>query len=449
MELAAHFERGHDYPRAVHYYRQAGQNALKGSAPREAVSHFTKALELLATFPDTADRAQQELGLRMPLGLALITTRGYAAPEVEAAFTRAHELCQQVGETPQLFPVLRGLYAFYNTRAQFQRARELGEQCLALAQRQQGAALLVEAHYALGITLFFLGEYASSREHLEQGIAVYDPQQYRSGTYLYGQDPRVGCLTYLAPILWYLGYPDQALEKSREALTLAHELSHPFSLAFALYLAAGFRQNLRDAQAAQELAEAAIALSNEKGFALLLATGTMVQGWALAEQGQGEEGLTQMHRGLTDYRATGAELGWPLFLARLTEVYEKVGQREEGLSLLTEALATVNKTGGRTYEAELYRLRGELTLAQSKVQGLASSVQKGAEEDFLQAIEVARRQQAKSLELRAVMSLSRLWQQQGKEKEARQVLAEIYGWFTEGFDTADLKEAKALLQELT
>ncbi len=255
------------------------------------------------------------------------------------------------------------------------------------------------------------------------------------------------CRTDVNLALWSLGYPDQALRRSHEALTLAQELSHPFSLAIALCFAAELHQYRREGRATQERAEAAITLCTEQGFALWLATGTILRGWALAEQRQGEEGIAQIRQGLVAYRAMGSELARPQFLALLAEAYGKASQPEEGLSVLAEALAVVNKTGERFCEAELYRLKGQLTL-QSQVESHKSKVEE-AEACFHKAIDIARRQQAKSLELRAVVSLSRLWQQQGKQEEARKLLSEIYNWFTEGFDTKDLQEAKALLAALS
>jgi predicted ATPase len=260
--------------------------------------------------------------------------------------------------------------------------------------------------------------------------------------------------------LWLLGYPDQALERIHEALTLAHELAHPYSLGFALGSAAWLHQFRRERQAAQERAEVLIALTTEQEFAQWLADGTIIRGWALAEQGKGEEGTTQMHQGLAALRVTRAEFEQPYWLARMAEAYGKGGQAEEGLSVLAEALAIVDKTGVRFYEAELYRLKGELTLQQFKVQGSKFKVEESsesgvwsleseAEEYFQKAIAIAKRQQAKSLELRATTSLARLWQRQGKQHEARNMLSEIYNWFTEGFDTKDLQEAKALLEELS
>jgi len=300
------------------------------------------------------------------------------------------------------------------------------------------------------VVLYRLGELASAREHFEQSLALYNSQTRHFQAFLSTSEIYlgIGCLSNIALVLWTLGCPDQALKRSHEALARAQELSHAYSLAYALGSAAQLHQFRREGPAGQERAEALIALCSEHGFPLWLAMGTMRRGWALVEQGQREEGIVQLQQGMATYRATGAEALRPGQLATLAWAYGKMGQAEEGLSVLTEALATVNKTGERSFEVELYRLKGTLAL-QSKVQGPRAQVEREAEECFQKAIEIARKQQAKSLELRAVMSLARLWQQQGKEEEARQMLAEIYGWFTEGFDTKDLQEAKALLKELT
>ncbi|MBI3325820.1 MAG: hypothetical protein HYZ81_03845 [Nitrospinae bacterium] len=451
-ELAHHYSRSGNTERAVAYLQRAGQQALQRSAHGEAIAQLTTALELLNTLPDTVERTQQELLLQTTLGPALMAAKGYAAPEVEQAYTLARELCQHVGQTPQLFPVLWGLWAFYLVRRQGQTARELGEQLLTLAQRQQDQALLLIAYQSLGVTLYYLGELPPARAHLERGIALYDPQQHRSLAFRYGGDPGVHCRIWAARALWSLGYPDQALQRSHEALTLAWELAHPLSLAAALYWAGSLHQSRWETRAAQERAEAAMTLSSEQGFPFWLAAATMLRSWTLAERGQGAEGIARMHQGLAALRATGAGIAQPYYLGLLAEAYGKGGQTEEGLRVLAEALAAAHTSGERYYEAGLYRLKGELLLAQEgkrqRAKGKSEEVTE-AEECFRKAIEIAQHQSAKSLELRAVMSLSRLWQQQGKKEEARHMLAEIYGWFTEGFDTADLKEAKALLRELT
>jgi predicted ATPase len=473
-ELAVQFERGRNYHKAVQYLQQAGENAVRRSAHQEAITLLTKGLELLQALPNTPERAQQELRLQITLGPSLMAIKGNGCPEAGNTYTRAREICQQVGETPQLRSALGGLLSFHLAREELQTARELGEQLLSLTQHLHDPALLVGPHHALGHTLFSLGELVLAREHLEQGIALYNPQKRRSYTFHSAVvDPGMGCLSYAALTLWVLGYPDQALKRSHEALTAAQELSSPYSLAFALDLAAMLRQFSRESQAAQEQAESAITLCAKQGFPFYLAWGISLRGCALAEQGQVEEGIAQIRQGLAAWQATGAERHRPYFLTLLAEAYGKAGQTEEGLTVLVEALAAVNKTGGRVWEAELYRLKGELTLKQSRVQSLGSSVktsgkakvesgklqvpstqplapspQTEAEACFRKAIEIAQKQQAKSLELRATTSLARLWQQQDKKKEAHRMLAEIYGWFTEGFDTKDLQEAKALLAEL-
>jgi class 3 adenylate cyclase/predicted ATPase len=403
--LAHHYTAAGLNDQAIGYWQQAGQRAIERSANVEAVSHLTRGLALLLTLPDTVERMQQELMLQVTLGVPLMATKGYAAPEVEMAYVRARELCQQLEARsgvplPVLFPVLHGLYRFYIVRANFQTAQELGERLLTLAQSVQDPALLLEAHLALGIILFFLGELVPAREHVERGIALYDPQQHRSHAFLYGQDPGVICRCYAAWALWHLGYPNQGLQRISEALTLAEELSHPYSLVFALCIAAMQHQHRREGPATQERVEAAVLRSTEQEFLFWLAWGTILRGWALAEAGQSEEGIAQMRQGLQTWQAIGVEIARPYALARLTEAYGKSAQVDEGLTVLAEALTAVHITGERFYEAELHRLRGELLL-QSGIRPPASVVttpdarhqtpDMAAEECFQQALAVARR----------------------------------------------------------
>jgi predicted ATPase len=301
---------------------------------------------------------------------------------------------------------------------------------------------LLGAHWALGGALCCLGEFAPAREQWEQGFALYNPQQHHANASLYGFDLGVFCLCWAPHALWHLGYPDQALAMSREALARGQQLSHPFGLAVALNYAAMLHQFRREPYAVYERTEAAVALCAEQGFAYYLAWGTTMQGWARAAPGQDEEGIAQIRRGLAALRATGAALRLPYYLALLAEVCGQTGLAAEGLTLLAEALAQAHKTGESWTEAELHRLKGELLLA------LSADNHAEAEGCFHQALAVARQQQAKSLELRTAMSLARLWQQQGKRTEAWELLAPLYSWFTEGFDTADLQEARALLEAL-
>jgi len=442
-ELLAHHYTEAALPEpAVAYWQRAGQRALARSANLEAINHVTTGIELLKTLPETPEHAQQALTLHIALGAALLVAKGHAAPEVEHAYIQAHALCQQVGETQQLAPVLFGLWRFYLVRSQLHTARELGEALLRLAQRTNDPALAAMASYALGSSWLWLGAVPAARQHLEAGIARYTPDQHRALMLRMAQYPGVAYRANAVHPLWLLGYPDQALARLHDTLALAHELSHPDSLASARYWAAFDSQLRRDVPAVLQHAEAAVALSTEHGLPLWLAGGTTIRGWALAMQGQGKEGMTQVCQGIAAWRATGAVLHVPYFCTLLAEVSDHLGHPDDGLQAMAEAHTLVVKHEERYWEAEVCRLRGVLLLQQR------GTPQAEPEAWLQRALDVARRQEAKSLELRAVMSLSRLWHQQGKCAEARELLAPIYSWFTEGFDTPDLQEAKALLETL-
>jgi predicted ATPase len=440
--VAQHYTAAGYHEQAVVYWQRAGQHASDRSAHLEAISHFTTGIELLTTLPETPAHTQQALSLHIALGAALQIAKGHAAPEVEHAYTQARTLCQQVGETPELVPVLFGLWRFYLVRAQLHTARELGDTLLRLAQRTNDPALAVIAHYALGATWLWLGALPVARQHLEEGSARYTPDQHRAPVFRMGNNLGVGCRQFAALTLWVLGYPAQALARLHEALTLAHELSHPYSLAFARCWAAYVYQLRRDVPAVHEHAEAAVALSTEQGFPIWAAWGTSLHGWALAMQGQGEAGLAQVRQGIAAWRATRAAVGVPFFYTLLADVCAHLGHPADGLQALAEAHTLMEQHDERWWEAEVCRLRGVLLLRQTMPQ------QEEAEACFQRTLDVARRQEAKSLELRAAMSLVRLWQHQGKHADAHALLAPVYRWFTEGFDTADLQEAKALLEGL-
>jgi predicted ATPase len=440
--LAYHYTEAGLNEQAVHYWHTAAQRAVERSAHVEAISHLRQGLAVLQTLPETPARLQRKVDMLIALGASVLATQGYAAPEVGELYTSAQQICAHLEAPHQLFPVLRGLWNHYYVRAELQTAHTLGEQLLALAHHVQHPAMLVAAHRDVGATCFQLGAVAAAHTHFAQGIALYDPQQHRASVFLHGQDAGVLCRSYAAAALWYLGYPDQAWARIQEAVTLAQQLAHPFSLNFALGEAAMFHQCRREAQATQECAEATIVLATAQGFRHWRARGVVLRGWALAQQGQGKAGIEQITQGLRDYRATGAQLALPHYLALLAEAYSTRGQPAAGLTVLTEALALVDQTGVRLWEAELYRLKGALLLQQS------SKTCREAETCFQHAMAIAHNQQAKSWELRAATSLAHLWQQQGKRDEAKQVLGDVYGWFTEGFDTADLQEAKALLEPL-
>jgi predicted ATPase len=316
-----------------------------------------------------------------------------------------------------------------------------------LAEHTKVSLSVAMAHHMMGWLLVCLGEFSPALDHAEHVINLDVPQRLHAVGVVYGIDYAVQCLSYTSAALWFLGYPEQALKRSREALALARELDHPYSLADAQSSGGAMAHLLRrDLEAAQALADESLTLASEHDFRYFAAQATVQRGRALAEQGQIEEGIAQLRQGFAYWEATGVQYRRPLFLAWLAEAYGKAGQAEEGLSVLDEALTQVEQTGERYYEAELHRLKGELLMMQDD-ESEASLHQ--AEGCFQRAIQVARRQQAKSCELRAVMSLCRLWQRQGKAAEAHQMLTEIYNWFTEGFDTADLIEAKTLLEELS
>jgi predicted ATPase len=428
---------------AIAYWQRAGEHASDRSAPLEAISHLTTGIALLTTLPETPARTQQAVTLHLALGAALQMTKGLAAPEVEQAYTQARAWCQQLGETPALVPVLFGLWRFYLERPQLHTARELGDTLLRLAQRAHDPALAVLAHQALGVTWFYLGGLPAARTHLEEAIARYTPDQRRTPAFRIGPDPGAGCRIFAAWALWVLGYPAQALARIHEALALAHELSHPYSLAYARFHAAFVSQYRRDVLAVHEHAEAAVALATAQGFPLIVAYGTSLRGWTLALQGQGEAGLSQLRQGIAAQRATGGAVLVPYRCTVLAEVSAHLGYPADGLQALAEAHTLVEQQEDRYWAAEIARLRGVVLLRQP------GTPPAEAETWLQRALDVARRQEAKSLELRAAMSLSRLWQQHGKQVEARALLAPVYGWFTEGFDTADLQEAKALLEELS
>jgi predicted ATPase len=454
-ELAVHFERGRDYTRAVQYRQQAGQRASQRGANTEAVSHVTIGLELLKTLPDTPARMQQELTLQLTLGALRTATHGFAAPEVAQAYGRARELCEQTGAREQIFPALVAVAHYHAMRAEHKTARELSERLYAIAQDSQNPDLLIEAHFIQGDTLIWIGEFLEGRAHLEQGIALYDPDKHRAHAFSYGLDPGVLCRLMATQVLWLLGYPDQALTRAQEALELVQDFPHANSVSIAMAAMALIHSYRRDWPSAQKHAEATVAYATEHDLPYLVAQMSIFWGAALASLGHADEGITKMKEGLALQRAIGGRILQQLWLGLQVEAYIDAGRYAEGWAALEEAMTVRPNHGDRYWEAELYRLKGELLLAQARPNSktpdfqYSPAVKMEVEACYQQAREVARELSAKSLELRAAISLARLWQQQGKREEAHQLLAEIYGWFTEGFDTKDLQEAKELLAELS
>jgi len=441
--VAHHYTSAALTEQAIDYWRKAGERAIQRSANAEAIDHLAKGLELLETLPESLQRAQTELQLQTCLGPALTATRGYAAHDVEAAYIRARELSKSVGDTSKVFSVLRGLWVYYFIRADLHEAHELGKQLLDLAQRERHPGYLLEAHRAIGQILLYRGEFVESRLHLEEGIALYDPDEHRSHIYLYGNDPGIACSSYQAYVLWFLGYPDQALRQSEKALSLARELAHPFSLTFALAFAAYLHQHLRDVEATRALADETVAISREQGFPFWANQERILRGWAQAEQGAVEDGTTELRTGLDAYRAMGSGLGCPWFLGLLAEVYAKSGRASEGLRALEDCFTTIEKTGERFYLAEMHRLRGELI---ASLRGVDAAAEVDACYD--RSKEIAHEQSAKSWELRAVVSQARFWRDLGRPRAARDLLLPVYERFTEGLDTTELTQARRLLDEL-
>jgi len=449
-QLARHFEAAGMIPKAVDYLLQAGDRAVQLSAYEEAIALFTRGLALLQSLPDTQARREQELALQLALSAPLLAARGWGASEYALTCNRVYELCRQIDSTPQLLQALFVQADLCRAQGKYQESLNLGEQYYSLAQRAHDPLHVALAHWTLGATRFFRGECLLARPHLESAIALYDPQQFRSLTSFTGPDMGAVCLSWLSWALWILGYPDQALERSQEALALAQELDHPFTLAFALAFAGcGFRLLRREALVAQEAIDSLWQLTGGEEITAMQAWAMVFRGWGQAVQGQAclepgrrvEEGIALMCEGMAAWEAMDAVSGRSFQAIPLVEAYGQAGQPDQGLSVLDEVLALVERTDERLCEAELHRLKGDLLL-------MAGDGEVQAEDCYRQAIAVARRQQARSWELRATMSLCWLWQQQGRSAEAREMLVPVYGWFTEGFDTPDLRDAQTLLEEL-
>jgi predicted ATPase len=443
-ELARHYSRTENTAKAIEYLRLAGIQAAARGAYEEAVAQLSRGLELVPELPEGAEREQHELLLMLALGPALRTTKGFAAPEVENAYGRAAEICTRVGESPQLWQALYGLWLFYAVRADLQRARALAEQLLQSAGPSGDAWRLFRGHEAVGITLYWQGELREAREHLQQAFDLGGPLRQRLDTLPYeAVDGLLINRGYRADVLFALGYPDQAVRASRENVALAQEIGRPSALTFALMFDGGLHQFLGNVEVARERAEAVVALATEHGFYQFVVFGMLMRGSAVAGGGQIEAGITEMRGALDAMRAAGAELLRPHYTGILAEAYGKVGQPAQGIALIAEAVDCMNRTGQCVVEAQLQRIKGDLLLAVSRDRHAE------AEDCFLHAIDCARRQSAKSMELAAALSLSRLWREQGKNEDARTLLAEIYGWFTEGFETRDLRAAKVVLDELS
>lgn len=436
-ELAALWESARDYDRAAGYFCIAAQQASKVFAIREAVQLARRGLAMVEKLADSRERGEQELSLLVVLANALIATQGYGAPEVEQTYARAQQLGHQLGQTAHLLPVLWGLNAMNLMRANYRKVMQPGQEFLHLIEKEKSPAVVI-AHRVLGQAFLFSGELAPAREHFEQIVSIYDPALHRPLTWLYAQEPGMAGHALLGLTLWLSGYPDQALAHSRESLRLGREVCQANSHANALFWAGLHCQFRRDWQQVREFGEAMTALAQEQGLAFWLAVGAYLHGSALALSEQTAEGIDEARRGIAGIQSAGSELLRSCCLCFLAEAYGSAGMPAEGLLVLDDAQALIVKKEERFWEAEVCRVRGELLLQQGSDESEIDAC-------FQKAIAIARRQQAKSLELRAAVSLARFSQRQSKAADAERTLAGIYGWFTEGFETADLETAKSLL----
>ncbi len=441
--LAHHFTEAGAADQAVAYWRRAGDRALERSAFIEATAHLTKGLEQLAARPDSGQHGQQELALQAALASALAATEGYAAAETGKALMRARELCREVGDTQQLSEVLYGVWAYFYAGGDCHAGLELAEECFELVRHEGKRTHLMAAHSMLGQSLASLGRFDMAQDHLEKSIALYEPEEDRSLALVYADDPALASQFYLTIVLWLKGFPEQAIAPSHDTVDEAEALSHAYSRGLFLCGYAVGRCLRREPEETQEIARAAIDFSTEQNIAVFTSMATLLSGWALAESGQPEEGIAQIRRGVAGWTATGAGFFTPLWLAFLAAQCHGRGKFEEGLEVLNDAFDAIRRNGEDAWTSELERLRGDCLLS------ISPDNIPEAETSFRRAIEVAKHQNARSLELRAATSLARLWRNQDKTAEAHDLLAPVYGWFTEGFDTADLKDAKALLEELS
>ena len=440
--LGYHLTEAGQPERAVTYWQKAGENAIRRAAHVESLVYFDRALESLSALPESLDAFHQEVQIRISVGPILLVTKGYAAQEVKINYSRMIELCDHIGDKQKYCQALAGLSVFHLVRSEYHKSLDICEELLNIAQNENEESLEIWAYRGMGNAHFWLGDFHLSKGHFEQVFKLYNPRKIYNVAYVSGSHVTLHCLLYDALLLEWLGFPDRAVKRSQEALNFANEEFDPFNLAAASIFAANLHYSRRDIKLTQEYAQAAIKLSTDKGFPFWIAVGSILLGWTIALQGNSKDGVLLIHNGLKAHKATGAEQFKPWGKVALAEAYMRGGQIKESLETIEEAIAFIERTNERFIETEVIKLKGELLIAQS------SDNQAEAEACFNKAIEIAQGKEAKYFELMATMSLCRLWRNEGKRQAAREKLAEIYGWYTEGFDTPYLQEAKALLDEL-
>jgi predicted ATPase/DNA-binding winged helix-turn-helix (wHTH) protein len=440
-QLAVLYETARDPGRASDYFLLAAQHAQGIFANQEAIALARRGLALLNKIPESPERTRKELDLQVTLAFSCLCTRGYAAVETGANMARARELCEALGDTASLFPVIFGLWTYYISKGDLKSTREAAERLSSISHDVKDPALRLGAHAALAFTFHHQGELVSSRQQFEEAAQLYDVAQHSRYVQLYRMDVAIHAIGEMVRTLWLLGFPDQARRRIEDTLALARSLSSPLSLAFCQVFAAFLYQNLQQPEKTREIGEACIALCNEQAIQLERAWVMCPYGWAVAELGRVKEGIGYIRAALATQLSIGAQVARTQFLAILGEALWHAGRTEEALQAVEEGLDVSNRNGERYYDAELWRLKGELLKMQDKAGE--------ADYCFQRAIEIARQQAAKSLELRASTSLARLWKGQGKREQTQQLLAKIYYWFTEGFDTADLQNAASLLEDVS
>jgi predicted ATPase len=438
--LAQHYAEAGLVEKSVTYWGKAGHRSAARSAMAEAAAQFQKALDQLALLPDTPERQRRELELLSALGAVLHAVKGHAAPETGQAYARAGTLWKQLSSPSEFLRIPYGQSLHHGSRGELDLAMSLDEDLLRLSRQRNDTAGLLLGHISYGRDLMHAGQFTSSRAHLEEVLALYDPISHHSLVDQVGIYPPVWSQAYLGNVLLYLGFPDQALARSRAAIVEARRLAHPPSLAPSLAIGARLLLLVRDDAALEEQVERLIALAAEQGFPYWGAQGEIYRGWIRVKSGDMAQGISLLHSGSSAFRTTGAEVFVPHYLALLATAYDLASQIEQGLLLLDDALQIAQSTGEHWFTAELHRHKGQLLRRQGHAEAAA--------ELYRKALKIAQEQEAKLWELRAAVSLARLRRDQGRRAEAHDLLAPVYGWFTEGFDTLDLKEAKALLDAL-
>jgi hypothetical protein len=437
-DVAHHYSRSANVPKAVNYLHLVARQCVTRTAHLQALTYLDRELELLTALPDNPERARRELAIQIARGESLYPTQGWS-PATGSTFSRARELCERVGERAQMFGILIGLRLFHSFRLEMQTARQITEQILALANELDTPAMVARAHAAVGLNRLWMGELVSAREHIELAMGSADSIQ-TGFAYDWDYSIMAVAISHLAWDLAILGFPDQAKKVSQRLMLAVQSMSRPLPLALALFYTSLLDQTLGDAQRAEDHSASALAIAADYGLPHVLSLASAVHGWSLSFRGEVDVGIAEMRRGIAE--ANSNEMRAPTFLyIPLAQTYVATEQTIDALDIVNEALELAQRTGQRLHEAELFRLKGELLLRPSRD---ASN----AEACFLRAISTARAQSAKWWELRSSVSLARLLVKQGHRQEAAAMLTEIYNWFTEGFDTRDLQEAKQLLNEL-